>query len=427
MSTKTTFKRIALVAVASLGFGVLTSVAPANAAITATGISAGTSGPARVGVTSYTTITINHAAMTASATDTFIAAAKITSVPATSTLRTDTNTATKGVTIAAGSLTSTAGTNTYVAGGVSATITRTASATVGATVSSTFKVGLTPDVAGTYTVLVSVGNTSYAAGDFAVPVTITTVGAPATISVAKVAGAVVEGGSNGQLLSVTMKDANGNPTVLAADEGVNVTDVDDTIINTNAALAAGEENNAGAYIVGVKPATTGTALTSGSATITFTGTGLLSSTLTTNTTVTLKAAATATTDVAVLTTAANSDNETGTTSYTATVKGATSIDITGHALASTATAATNKLVTVTSVPLQATIATGGNALYIYDDFYTVAIGQLATEASTYTMPAPATSATVTADFGQTTVVLSYAAAAAKTLSIGVWRYFLVLR
>jgi hypothetical protein len=31
MSTKTTFKRIALVAVASLGFGVLTSVAPASA------------------------------------------------------------------------------------------------------------------------------------------------------------------------------------------------------------------------------------------------------------------------------------------------------------------------------------------------------------------------------------------------------------
>jgi hypothetical protein len=333
-------------------------------------------------------------------------------------LRTDTNTATKGVTIANGSTTSTAGTNTYVAGGVSATVTRTtlAAATSGAT-SSTFKVGLTPDVAGTYTVLVSVGSTSYAAGDFAVPVTITTVGAPATISVAKVAGAVVEGGTNGQLLSVTMKDANGNPTVLAADEGINVTDIDDTIINTNAALAAGEENNAGAYIVGVKPATSGTALTSGSATITFTGTGLLPSSLTTNTTVTLKAAATATTDVAVLTTATNSDNEAGTTSYTATVKGATSIDITGHALAATATAATNKLITVTSAPLGATIATGGNSLYIYDDFYTVAIGQLATEASTYTMPAPATGATVAADFGQTTVTLSYAAAAAKTLSI----------
>jgi hypothetical protein len=35
MSTKTTFKRVALVAVAALGFGVLTSVSPANAADTA--------------------------------------------------------------------------------------------------------------------------------------------------------------------------------------------------------------------------------------------------------------------------------------------------------------------------------------------------------------------------------------------------------
>jgi len=32
MSTKTTFKRVALVAVASMGFGVLSSVAPATAA-----------------------------------------------------------------------------------------------------------------------------------------------------------------------------------------------------------------------------------------------------------------------------------------------------------------------------------------------------------------------------------------------------------
>jgi hypothetical protein len=36
MSTKTTFKRVALVAVAALGFGVLTSVAPANAALPTT-------------------------------------------------------------------------------------------------------------------------------------------------------------------------------------------------------------------------------------------------------------------------------------------------------------------------------------------------------------------------------------------------------
>ena len=42
MSTKTTFKRIALVAVASLGFGVLTSVAPASAATALTAGSTGT-------------------------------------------------------------------------------------------------------------------------------------------------------------------------------------------------------------------------------------------------------------------------------------------------------------------------------------------------------------------------------------------------
>jgi len=53
MSTKTTFKRVALVAVASLGFGVLTSVAPASAGesdaaeITAVAITAPGSG--RVG------------------------------------------------------------------------------------------------------------------------------------------------------------------------------------------------------------------------------------------------------------------------------------------------------------------------------------------------------------------------------------------
>jgi len=50
MSTKTTFKRVALVAVASLGFGVLTSVAPASAASgKATAITVGTIGPVREG------------------------------------------------------------------------------------------------------------------------------------------------------------------------------------------------------------------------------------------------------------------------------------------------------------------------------------------------------------------------------------------
>jgi len=61
MSTKTTFKRIALVTVAALGFGVLTSVAPATAASNATAVKMTptvlTSAP-RVGET--VTILVNH-------------------------------------------------------------------------------------------------------------------------------------------------------------------------------------------------------------------------------------------------------------------------------------------------------------------------------------------------------------------------------
>jgi hypothetical protein len=55
MSTKTTFKRISLVAVAALTMGVLTSVAPANAAITAFGASATGASPAS-SITAPTTV-----------------------------------------------------------------------------------------------------------------------------------------------------------------------------------------------------------------------------------------------------------------------------------------------------------------------------------------------------------------------------------
>jgi len=81
MSTKTTFKRIALVAVAALGFGVLTSVAPASAtgAITPTAITVGTTPVAQVGVANITPITV--AAPFADTVDTFTVNVKITSAP----------------------------------------------------------------------------------------------------------------------------------------------------------------------------------------------------------------------------------------------------------------------------------------------------------------------------------------------------------
>jgi hypothetical protein len=70
MSTKTSFKRVALVAVAALGMGVLTSVSPANAAIAAT------VSPVRVSLTSTTLDNVPYAGLswvagnTVAATDT---------------------------------------------------------------------------------------------------------------------------------------------------------------------------------------------------------------------------------------------------------------------------------------------------------------------------------------------------------------------
>ena len=55
MSTKTTFKRVALVTVAALGFGLLSSVAPASAAVTSLVASVGPTGQTSLTVVGDTT------------------------------------------------------------------------------------------------------------------------------------------------------------------------------------------------------------------------------------------------------------------------------------------------------------------------------------------------------------------------------------
>jgi hypothetical protein len=80
MSTKTTLKRIALVAVSALGFGMFTAVVPANAApATVTSIVVGTVPQGRVGVTSAIPFKIYISGMTAN--DTLNINAEITSAP----------------------------------------------------------------------------------------------------------------------------------------------------------------------------------------------------------------------------------------------------------------------------------------------------------------------------------------------------------
>jgi hypothetical protein len=84
MSTKTTLKRIALVAVSALGFGLVSTVAPASATPReATTISVGTVPTCRVLAPCSIPVTFNLPAGTTTS-DTFVVVAKITSAPAAS-------------------------------------------------------------------------------------------------------------------------------------------------------------------------------------------------------------------------------------------------------------------------------------------------------------------------------------------------------
>jgi trimeric autotransporter adhesin len=176
MSTKTTFKRIALVAVAALGFGVLTSVSPARAdgpMELATSIAAGTSESHRGGVFAYTPIVINLPS-TAAAGDTVVVGVALLTAPATSTLASvsanPTQSAYVGATNASAAnldiLAGTSGSGSF--GAISAAVystsgsaTATAMYTINAADSAgqiTLRVGFKPDVSGSYTFLVSTPN-----------------------------------------------------------------------------------------------------------------------------------------------------------------------------------------------------------------------------------------------------------------------------
>ncbi len=156
MSTKTTFKRIALVAVAALGLGVVTSVAPASAAqaaaatfTTASTTATTTQASGRVGVAANVVTNFNFAA-DSGATDTITLTSAFSAKPAGSTAT---------ITPVASAVVTGGGTagptiNTNTVSGSTATILLSALGTAAdasdaVELSSTF----TPDVAGTYTVL----------------------------------------------------------------------------------------------------------------------------------------------------------------------------------------------------------------------------------------------------------------------------------
>jgi hypothetical protein len=270
MSTKTTFKRIALVAVAALGFGVLTSVAPASAAqITSSAITAGTVAPTRVGVATAVNVTLTHADVV-EGTDTFTVTATLVSKPTGSTgtvLNLATGTATE---------TSTRKNGTLSGNSASATVS-TGRLVIGAgtgVLSSVFGVALTPDVAGTYTVLVSEGNATYTAGNRNTTITFTTAGAPASIELSTVNSVIATNGANGSPLKIVLKDAAGVVTKPNATESIKLA------ATTGSATLSSANLGSAAFVTGLAMVNVRDAVASDSVVITATGDGLIPSTVT---------------------------------------------------------------------------------------------------------------------------------------------------
>jgi hypothetical protein len=244
MSTKTTFKRIALVTVAALGFGVLTSVAPAAAAGNSelpTGVAVGTIPAHRAGVASSTPIVINLPS-TAVAGDTVVLGVALLTAPETSvyasagvnptraTAFTPTaNTADRLTIVKASSGSGSYGDLLSVASfSAAGTLTASQQYTLSADDSAgqiTLRVTFTPDVSGTYTFLVSapnattdivglpavsggVGSGYYTAksADTSVAYSVTTSAqtTTATLSAVTPAPAALAAGTPGQIVKLTL-------------------------------------------------------------------------------------------------------------------------------------------------------------------------------------------------------------------------------
>jgi hypothetical protein len=215
MSTKTTFKRVALVAVASLGFGTL-SVVPSNAAVVLPGLvtvgAITTTNPSgRTGVAYTATSTVSIAA-TNLAADTTVMAAAVVSAPA-------------GSTAAAPTIVLTAGTNSSVA---SATITSTSATTAS---DASVALSFTPDVAGSYTIILWNENTvdgMLTAGEKSATKTISVVsGADAVVATitqySAAAGLSGTTGPNGTLVKVTLTNSAGAAASLGSFESLTAT------------------------------------------------------------------------------------------------------------------------------------------------------------------------------------------------------------
>jgi hypothetical protein len=400
MSTKTTFKRVALVAVAALGLGVLTSVAPASAANASTALSAGTPAPARVGVVSGATlITATSDTSTASGE---VVTAQIVSAPATSvaailSFADVTNTTTGYVATTNYSNQKTDQTLAGQSGGGIAYATYTGLPGT----SEKFYVKLKADVAGTYQILVTADGsttTGYSVGKKSTVYSITTAGAPTALTLTKVGAAVGNETSAGAIVKLTMKDANGVATVLGLNEGLSIThSLTNATTGTtlNVSSWAPGDDSAGTYkatVIGLA----GT--TDGSDVVTVAGTGVLSSSLTSN--ITVSAYAT--------TAAAGTLTLTSATGYAGTTPTFTTAAKSSHGFTLTQSAA----VTADTVYPVKVAVTGGDTIAT-----TVSIAKDAKTGTVSVSQALSTTYTSVVVTSSNAITINYAAAAMDAVSV----------
>ena len=333
MSTKTTFKRVALVAVAALGLGVVSSVAPATAVErTPSIISVTSSGALRAGVTGSLSVQFTLPAGYAIG-DSIIVGARVTSAPATSfatskaaepiraaiSATAPSATAFGWAKASTGSGSFGGGSNTSPAGsaltlvqstggdnlpGVQSgsqnwtTATQYVSATGDSTATQSLTLNFTPDATGSYTILFFVGtgaaayNTStliaglstanIGANLTSTTFTATTGGTPSTATITAVTGgSTITGTTGGALYKLTLADSTGATASLGSGEAITLASTTSTVSFFNAAnstaisaaLTNANFTDGATYFI-VRNSATGTA------TFTATGTGLLPTSVT---------------------------------------------------------------------------------------------------------------------------------------------------
>jgi len=343
MSTKTTFKRVALVAVAALGFGVLTSVAPASAVPTVANPSSMTVTSvtsARAGATSVIPVTFNLPTGYAIGDSTGVLA-RVISAPATSFSTTKAAVPGTAAISSVSTLTTTtftnlwftrassgsgsygtnvgAGTNAFVStDGTTSGISNWTrgveytSAEGDSTTSITLNLNFTPDASGSYTILLATTNLVAAtdtvaelgadtnaeltAGTVSTTFTVSTSGAPTAVALTAVTTGAPKSSASGAIWKVSLSDATGTAS-LSSGEQITLSSSSTTVTFKTATGSALSGANANIL--------TGTNFTNGVAyiqvrdsvaetvTITATGSGLLSSGVTSTAAFTAGAAVTA--------------------------------------------------------------------------------------------------------------------------------------